>query len=110
MTRQVSRSTAGMRRTDYLQPTRSVYGTKVHAAFSKLAAGLKIGGYEIRTEVLYLNGRIVKYGTKGSARIDAGLYNSKGELVQVFDLKTGGARLTSKQVQHIQAQIRRMYQ
>ena len=85
----------------------SVYGTKVHAAFSKLAAGLKIGGYEIRTEVSYLNGRIVKYGTKGSARIDAGLYNSKGELVQVFDLKTGGARLTSKQVQHIQAQTRK---
>lgn len=27
--------------------------------------------------------------------------------MQVFDLKTGGARLTSKQVQHIQAQTRK---
>lgn len=54
----------------------------------------------------YLNGEIVKHGTKGSARIDAGLYNSKGELIQVFDLKTGGAKLTSKQVQHIQTQTR----
>ena len=83
------------------------YGTRVHATFSKLVAGLKVGGYEIRTEVSYLNGRIVPFGTKGSARIDAGLYNSKGELVQVFGLKTGGAKLTSKQVQHIQAQVRK---
>lgn len=52
----------------------------------------------------YFNGQVVKYGTKGSARIDAGLYNSKGELVQVFDLKTGSARLTSEQVKHIQTQ------
>lgn len=27
--------------------------------------------------------------------------------MQVFDLKTGGAKLTSKQVQHIQAQTRK---
>lgn len=54
-----------------------VYGTKVHSAFGKIANGMKIGKYTIRTEVSYLNGNIVKYGTKGSARIDAGLYNSK---------------------------------
>ena len=84
----------------------SVYGTKVHSAFAKAANGLKIGDCTIRTEVSYLNGKVVAYGTKGSARIDAGLYNSKGELIQVFDLKTGGAKLTSEQVKHIQTQTR----
>ena len=54
----------------------------------------------------YLEGKIVKHGTKGSARIDAGLYDSKDNLIQVFDLKTGGAKLTEKQIQHIQNQIR----
>ena len=47
----------------------------------------------------------MEYGTKGSARIDAGLYNSKGELVNVFDLKTGGAKLTQQLVKHIQNQV-----
>jgi hypothetical protein len=84
----------------------AVYGTNAHSAFAKAANGMKIGDNVIRTEVSYLNGKVVKHGTKGSARIDAGLYNSKGELLQVFDLKTGGARLTSQQVQHIQAQTR----
>lgn len=51
-----------------------------------------------------INGEEVARGTKGSARIDAGLYNSKGQLVAVFDLKTGGANLTAKQVAHIQKQ------
>lgn len=41
-----------------------VYGTKVHSAFCKIANGMKIGKYTIRTEVSYLNGNIVKYGTK----------------------------------------------
>src|SRR5690554_2250671 len=84
-----------------------VYGTKAHTAFAKAVNGMQIGNYTIRSEVSYLNGQIVKHGTKGSARIDAGLYNSKNELIHVFDLKTGGARLTTKQVQHIQGQVGR---
>ena len=79
-----------------------VYGIKAHAAFAKAAQGLKVGKYTIKTEVSYLEGIIVKHGTKGSARIDAGLYDSKDNLIQVFDLKTGGAKLTEKQIQHIQ--------
>ena len=84
----------------------AVYGTKAHSAFSKAVNGMKIGNNTIRTEVSYLNGQVVKHGTKGSARIDAGLYDAKGNLIHVFDLKTGGARLTPKQVQHIQTQTR----
>jgi len=82
----------------------AAYGTKADSAFAKAVNGMKIGDNVIKTEVSYLNGQVVKYGTKGSARIDARLYNKKGELVQVFDLKTGGAKLTSLQVKHIQIQ------
>ena len=82
------------------------YGTRAHKAFADAVNGTKIGSNVIRTEVSYLNGQIVRYGTKGSARIDAGLYDKSGKLLQVFDLKTGGAKLTSKQVQHIQNQTR----
>ena len=71
-----------------------------------MSEGMKIGKYQIKTELSYLDGKIVKYGTKGSARIDAGLFDSKGRLVAVFDLKTGGAKLTAKQVAHIQKQTR----
>jgi len=85
----------------------AAYGTKAHSIFSKSINGMQIGNYTIKSEVSYLNGQIVKHGTKGSARIDAGLYNSKNELIHVFDLKTGGARLTTKQVQHIQGQVGR---
>ena len=56
-----------------------VYGTKAHTAFAKAVNGMQIGSYTLRSEVSYLNGQIVKHGTKGSARIDAGLYNSKNE-------------------------------
>jgi len=84
----------------------AVYGTKAHSAFAKAVNGMKIGDNVIKTEVSYLNGQVVSYGTKGSARIDAGLFDKNGKLLQVFDLKTGGAKLTSKQVQHIQTQTR----
>ena len=83
----------------------SVYGTKAHSIFAKAVDGLKVGEYTVKSEVSYLNGQIVPHGTKGSARIDAGLYNSEGELMHVFDLKTGGAKLTAKQVEHIQNQV-----
>ncbi|GHT17505.1 hypothetical protein FACS189429_1740 [Bacteroidia bacterium] len=84
----------------------AVHGTNVHTQFSKLVNGMKIGENTIKTEVSYLNGQVVKHGTKGSARIDAGLYDSKGNLIQVFDLKTGCAKLTQEQVKHIQTQTR----
>ena len=84
----------------------AAYGNKVHATFSKLANNLSVDGYTIRTEVSYLNGKIVPYGTKGSARIDAALYDSHGQLVHAYDLKTGGASLSTNQIRHIQTQTR----
>ena len=80
----------------------AVHGTKVHTAFRNRIKGLKINGYIIRTEETELNGRPFNYGTKGSARLDATVYDSNGNLVRAYDLKTGNAKLTQKQINHIQ--------
>lgn len=42
------------------------------------------------------------HGTKGSARLGATVYDSNGNLVRAYDLKTGNAKLTQKQINHIQ--------
>jgi hypothetical protein len=79
-----------------------VFGTKAHSAFEAAIKGMKIGENTIRTEISYLGGRIVTRGTKGSVRIDAGLFDKKGNLLAVFDLKTGSAKLSAKDVVKIQ--------
>lgn len=54
----------------------------------------------VRTEVSYLNGIEVPYGTKGSVRLDAVLY-SKNKIVGVWDLKTGNAGLSQRRINQI---------
>lgn len=78
-----------------------VYGSKVHSAFKNKAGGISSGGYTVQTEVSFKNGIEVNYGTKGSVRIDAGIYNSDNKLVQTYELKTGNARLTQTQIDKI---------
>ena len=46
------------------------------------------------------------HGTKGSARLDATVYDSNGNLVRAYDLKTGNAKLTQKQINHIHSQTK----
>lgn len=67
---------------------------------------MTVEGFTVRTEVSYLNGKIVPYGTKGSARLDAAVYDKTGNLVHVFDIKTGKATLSPAQIQKIQTQTR----
>ncbi|WP_337040316.1 RHS repeat domain-containing protein [Emticicia sp. 17c] len=71
------------------------FGTAAHTEFKKLvdSSGLK----NVATEQSYLNGRPVKYGTKGSSRADVVLLNDDGTIKQVFDFKTGQAVLSPKQ-------------
>jgi RHS repeat-associated protein len=71
------------------------YGTRAHAAFERQVNTL--GRADLTTEVSYLSGRIVPRGTPGSVRLDV----VEGPLTNptsVFDLKTGGAVLTSSRV------------
>jgi RHS repeat-associated protein len=71
----------------------AVHGTKVHSEFGKLASEIE----GITTEVSYKDGQVVPYGTKGSVRADA----VEGDInapTNIYDLKTGGAKLTDKNV------------
>jgi hypothetical protein len=80
-----------------------VYGTQVHTAFQAEVEALGQSG--LRTEISYLNGAEVPYGTPGSVRIDVGQYGANGQIQAVFDLKTGGASLTPARIQQIQQAV-----
>jgi len=80
-----------------------VYGTQVHTAFQAEVEALGQSG--LRTEVSYLNGAEVPYGTPGSVRIDVGQYGANGQIQEVFDLKTGSATLTPARIQQIQQAV-----
>jgi hypothetical protein len=54
-------------------------------------------GFDIFPEVSFLNGEVVPYGTKGSVRADA-VVGKPDAPTTIYDLKTGGAKLTNSQV------------
>ncbi|MDL2218405.1 hypothetical protein LJC27_07065, partial [Christensenellaceae bacterium OttesenSCG-928-M15] len=81
----------------------TVPGTLKHSDFAKQVNSLKDSN--LKTEVSYLNGQVVKYGTKGSVRLDVVEYGSKGEIISVYDLKTGTAGLTQSRITEIQSHI-----
>ena len=72
-----------------------VVGTQKHSAFAENVN--KLGDNSLRTEVSYLNGQEVPYGTKGSIRFDV-LQFKNGIPVQAWDFKTGSAVLTSSRI------------
>jgi RHS repeat-associated protein len=76
-----------------------VYGTKVHTAFRDEV--LALGRSDLFTEVSYLNGEIVPYGTSGSVRIDVVMGSSPNNPAALFDLKTGEALLTAARIQQL---------
>jgi RHS repeat-associated protein len=79
----------------------SVAGTYKHSAFS---TGVKnLGNPSLRTEVSYLNGKEVPYGTKGSIRFDVMLFNGDTP-VAAWDFKTGAAILTDSRISKMQKQ------
>lgn len=63
----------------------TVRRTKIHAEFAKRVAGEL--GTAVETEVSYLNREVVKYGTKGSVRLDVVLRDADGKPIAIFDLK-----------------------
>jgi hypothetical protein len=75
--------------------TPQAYGTAVHVAFGTAVrlAGLEgIGPRDV--EHSYVDGRSADYGELGSIRTDVVLRNEAGAVIAIYDLKTGGAKLT----------------
>jgi len=79
-----------------------VHGTRVHTAFKGEVKAS--GNPNVVPEQSYLNGRHVPYGTRGSIRVDV----VEGPLdapTAVWDLKTGGAKLTPARIRQIQQHL-----
>jgi hypothetical protein len=84
-----------------------VYGTAVHSAFAAEIDALGDSG--LSTEVSYLDGRIVSYGTRGSVRLDV-VEGDPLEPTAAYDLKTGSAAMTPSRIAEIQANLPPGYQ
>ena len=80
----------------------SVYGTRVHSAFADEIAAL--GRSDLFSEVSYLNGQVVPYGTRGSVRLDV-VVGSPSAPTAIWDLKTGAAALTPARIAQIQSHL-----
>lgn len=78
----------------------SSYGSRVHGALARQIAGSP----NLKSEISYLKGREVPYGTKGSIRLDV-VAIKKGRAAAIYDLKTGSARLTSRGIGQIQKNV-----
>ncbi|MCL5950928.1 MAG: hypothetical protein M1132_04270 [Chloroflexi bacterium] len=75
-----------------------VAGTLKHTKFSKLVDSL--GRSDLNTEISYLNGAPVKYGTRGSIRVDV-VQGALKAPSAIYDLKTGSGKLTSDRIEQI---------
>jgi hypothetical protein len=84
-----------------------VYGTKVHTEFANQLKAL--GRTDITTEVSYLNGVEVPYGTAGSVHLDA-VVGSPSAPTAIYDLKTGSAALSPSRIAQIRANLPPGYQ
>ncbi|MBR1759090.1 MAG: RHS repeat-associated core domain-containing protein [Lachnospiraceae bacterium] len=71
-------------------------GTAKHVEFAKNVN--ELNNDSLRTEVSYMNGVEVPYGTKGSIRFDVIQYNGRGVPINAWDFKTGNAILTNSRI------------
>ncbi|MGV3635314.1 MAG: hypothetical protein ACO1NY_13270 [Pseudorhodoplanes sp.] len=84
--------------------TPQVYGTAVHVAFGvqvRLQGLPGIGPDDV--EQSFFGGDEVRYGRLGSIRTDVVLRNQAGEIIAIYDVKTGGALLTAARVRELRA-------
>lgn len=75
----------------------------MHTAFEAELRAL--GNPMIFTEISYLGGQVVRRGTPGSVRVDAVSGTSVFTPQAAFDLKTGGAILSSRRGSLIQGNL-----
>jgi hypothetical protein len=79
-----------------------VAGTRIHTTFKHLVDHL--GRPDLFTEVTYLHGRRVPYGTRGAIRADI----VEGTIMHpraIYDLKTGAEGLTPARIRQIRSHL-----
>jgi hypothetical protein len=79
------------------------YGTAVHVAFGTTVRFLGLPGIGFNdVEHSFIDSRSADYyGQPGSIRTDVVLRNEVGDVIAIYDLKTGGATLTPARVQEL---------
>ena len=79
------------------------HGTRVHAA---LEAEIKaLNRPDLLAKISFKDGVVVPRGTPGSIRLDVVEVSSSGKVITVWDLKTGGAKLSIKRIGEIQQHL-----
>jgi len=78
------------------------YGTAIHHDFGD-AAKKDENLRNIKVEHTYPEGEGTRYGSKGTIRTDVVLRNDGGEVIAIYDVKTGGAYLDAKRVAQLRA-------
>jgi hypothetical protein len=85
--------------------TPQVYGTAVHIAFGTKVRfqGLPGIGFNDVEQSFVGTGALADYGQVGSIRTDVVLRNASGEIIAIYDVKTGGAGLTPARARELRA-------
>jgi RHS repeat-associated protein len=78
-------------------------GTQKHTVFQGIVDSWN--NSRLRTEVSYLLGREVPRGTRGSVRLDVVQFDDGGNVVAVFDYKSGTAVLDAARIAQIRSQL-----
>lgn len=77
------------------------YGTLVHTLFAtavRLGRFRGIGVFDVETTF-----PDVRYGAAGSIRTDVILRNDVGDIIAIYDVKTGGAKLEPRRIRELRA-------
>jgi hypothetical protein len=92
-----------MQRMDFIPTwTPQVYGTAAHVAFGNAVKSAGFEGIAPRdVEHSFFGGGSADYGQPGSIRTDVVLRNAAGDVIAIYDVKTGGATLTAARVREL---------
>ena len=83
------------------------YGTALHHAFAaavRLQAAMGGGNFDVETTFGAIDGQHY-YGAKGSIRTDVILGNDIGDVVAIYDVKTGDAGLSASRIRELRAKV-----
>jgi hypothetical protein len=83
------------------------FGTAAHSNLSGLVK--EAGGPNLWSEVSYMDGKVVPYGTNGSIRVDR-IAGTPEAPTLIGDLKTGAAKLTPRRIEQIPLPLARSVQ
>jgi hypothetical protein len=83
----------------------SVYGTAVHTAFASSVRALNLPGIgsEGVEQSFDIAGFVTNYRAEGSIRTDVVLRGAGGDVLAIYDMKTGGAKLSQPRASELRA-------